>query len=132
MFGWQTLSRLDNCRSGITSRSPNIFSGFLLNYTHQIHTNATCTSHSDQISRSLQYVMLQNVKFFFSSLSLFLPDRRHLFSSSSVGQTAAIRHWQLASAIDRIYRNFFKICFWPHSLMLHWNFVLRNNYRIIF
>ena len=66
----------------------------------------TCTSHSDQFSRLSQYVMLQNVKysFFMFSPTLFRPDRRHLFSSFSQGQTAVIEPWQLATSRERNYR----------------------------
>ena len=73
----------------------------------------TCTSHSDHLIRSCQYVLLQNVKFsiFFFSPSLLRPDSRHLFSRFSVGQTAGIELWQLASSIERIYGIFSKICF---------------------
>ena len=82
----------------------------------------TCTSHSDHLIRSSQYVVLRNINFLYILFSptLFRPDSRHLFSSFSQGQTAGIEPWQLASSIERNYRNLKKKMFFePHSFKLH-------------
>jgi len=79
----------------------------------------TCTSYSDHLIRSSQYVMLQNIKFLYILFSptLFRPDSRHLFSSFSQVQTAGNFNRKKLPYLK-------KIVFQSHAFNLHWNVVL--------
>jgi len=111
-------------KSGITARTPNIFSVFLFDYIQQFHTNGLLkwqfrpnsylhvtfrplTLHHLCIWCSILY------NFFFLVQSNFISAGQTFifFSSLSQGQRANIEPWQLASSRERIYCNFFfKFC----------------------
>ena len=110
---------LSATKSGITARTPNIFSVFLFDYNQQFHTNGllkcssgltpTCTSHSDHLHyiTSVYDATYCTIFFFLFSPTLFRMDRRYFFSSFSQGQRANIEPSQLASSRERIYWYFF-------------------------
>jgi len=106
--------------SGITARTPNIFSVFLFDYNQQFRTNGllkrssgltpTCTSHSDHLHYiiSVYDATYCTIFFFLFSPTLFRLDRRLFFLDFSGPKS---KYWALAASIfqrNKLLEFFFK------------------------